>query len=625
MTTVSLQETLPSSFAAIFAESANGRLLAKFAVAVFAFGALIHGQAIGFDWVKWDDPPLVVNNTSIRSLSSLNLKAIFTPVAGKTYQPIRVLSYAADYALFGLKPAAFHAVNVFLHCLASALLVPLIFALLGELRKGRGSENCIIALLAALVFVAHPVNVESVSWVASRKYGLLALFSFSSFLCYLRSTQMPRPDWRFAVAAVVLGLLATMSSPFGVTLPVLVLFFELCRGQLRANYRMWIVFGLPFLVLYAIIAFALFGGNSGPSVGPEHITGKAHWTFFTMLRVVFDYGANLVCPLFLNHKYPNHFEQSILNWKILVVISALFLIAAFLIRDLRRGHRCPAFCVGWMAIAWAPVSNVVPISHTMADRYMYIPIVGFCIFLGLSANAAARRFSARWVLTISGIIIAAFAAISAQRAGVWRTDRTLWAASLRTNPDNPTALFNIGVYEHNEGNVNAAEKKYRRSLELFEANAGVHHNLGTLLATKKDFANSIKHFKRAIALAPSRFDSHRNLGGVYQDQADPDSAAIWFGEWSELAQVADGYMEAGLGFGHKGMHQRAIEQFQHALRIEPQNAQALKNIGISHAIIKDYGNAARYFEAALVITPDSPELQSLLRRVRGSKASQTKE
>jgi hypothetical protein len=283
-------EPARSPFANLFAESANRPLLAKFAIAVFAIGALVHGQAVSFDWVKWDDPPLVVNNPAIRSLSPTNIKAILTPVAGNTYQPIRVLSYALDYAVFGLKPAVFHASNVLLHCLAGALLVPLIFAMLSELRKGRPHENRIVALLGALIFVVHPVNVESVAWVASRKYGLLAVFSFASFWCYLRSSQTTLPEWRFLGVSVVLALLATLSSPFGVMLPVLIVFFDLCRCRLRTNLRFYLAYAIPFALVYGMIAFALFGGESGPSVGPTHIEGKAHWTVFTMLRVVFDNG-----------------------------------------------------------------------------------------------------------------------------------------------------------------------------------------------------------------------------------------------------------------------------------------------------------------------------------------------
>jgi Tfp pilus assembly protein PilF len=328
----------------------------------------------------------------------------------------------------------------------------------------------------------------------------------------------------------------------------------------------------------------------------------------------------LVCPLFLNHKYPNHFEQSILHWKILLVILALGTLVVFLWRDLRKGHRCPAFCLGWMAIAWAPVSNIVPISHTMADRYMYLPILGFCLFLALVANAAARRFSATPVLAVAGLVLLCFASLSVARGRVWKNDRSLWEASLKTAPDSPTALFNIGVYEHNEGKLKSAEEKYRRSLELFETNASVHHNLGTLLASKKAFPNAIQHLKRSIELAPERIDSRRNLGGLYADLENPKEAAIWFGEWSEMARVADGYLEAGLGFGHKGMHELAITQFQHALRIDPQNLQALKNAGISHAILREFSSAAAYFEKALAISPQSAELQNLLRRVRSTGA-----
>jgi Tfp pilus assembly protein PilF len=611
-----------SAFAGLFAESANRPLLAKFALTVFVSAALLHGQAVTFDWVKWDDPPLVVNNPAIRSLSVNNLVAIFTPEAGKTYQPVRVLSYAIDHALFGLKPGPFHATNVLLHCLASALLVPLVFAMLSELHRGRERENRIIALIAALFFAAHPINVESVAWVASRKYGLLGLCSFLAFWCYLRSSQSEKVDWRFLGTAVVLALLAAMSSPFGVTIPVLIVFFDWCRGRVLSNLRLYVPFALCFAILYAMIAFALFAGEEGPGVGPTHIEGKFHWTLFTMLRVIFDYGVNLVCPLFLNHKYPNHFEHSILHWKILVVIVSLVAIAVFLVRDYRAGHRCPLFCVGWMLIAWAPVSNIVPISHTMADRYMYIPSVGFCLFLGLASNVLARRQLAL-ALGIPLVALLLLAGLTLARGAVWKDDRTLWEASLRTDPANPTALFNIGVYEHNEGKLDAAEKKYRRSLSLFEINPSVHHNLGTLLVGKKRFPEAIAHLRRATELAPERTDSYRNLAGALAETGDLRGAAVAFGKWSELSGNPAGYLEAGLAFGHRGMHEQAIAEFERVLSVDAQHEQALKNLGVSHAITKNYPAAETYFRRVLAINPQASGVAGMLAQVRRAIAAQS--
>ena len=219
----------------------------------FACGGLVllclltFANSLSGEFLNWDDDSLVTQNPHIRSLSGEAIGRMFSEPIGYTYQPLRLLSYAIDYRLWGDQPFGYHVVNLLLHSAATVLLFLTLRLILCELRKG-GEGNDQIALFAAALFAIHPVNVESVAWIASRKYGLLATFGFGAFYCFLRALRSSQIPW--LVGAAVGVILAALSSPFAVVLPLLMLFTDFASGKLRERWR-W---HLPAIIVFAIFA-----------------------------------------------------------------------------------------------------------------------------------------------------------------------------------------------------------------------------------------------------------------------------------------------------------------------------------------------------------------------------------
>ena len=350
---------------------------------------LIYGQTLGFDFSNWDDPALVLKNPAIRSLGV----DTFVPKPGQAYQPIRVLSYAIDYAIWGLdSPGAFHFTNLLLHASATILLFLALQRMLPLLRGPRPTDAK-LALLVAALFAVHPVNVESVAWVASRKYVLLANFAFLAFYGYCRSGR------KWPILVPVATLLAILASPFGIVIPALLLLFEICRASDRKPARTLPAWGV-FLVMAPILWWALVSaGAHGERVATS---GEARANLWTMLRCLFDYARMLLLPFDLNNKYVDILQPSPWSAKVLLSIVALGSLFAWAWRGFRAGKRLPLFCVGWFFLTWAPVSNLVPISTTMADRYLYLPAVG--VFLGL-ALLAERKLTVIWPIIIAILAI----------------------------------------------------------------------------------------------------------------------------------------------------------------------------------------------------------------------------
>lgn len=634
---------------------------------LFIFTWLLYTNSLTGKFTNWDDTILVVNNPDIKSLSPSDIKRIFTPVAGKTYQPVRVLSYAIDYQLWELNPLGFHVVNTLFHALAGVLLFLCLAEMLARIRPGKELDNRMIALLAAVLWICHPINVESVAWIASRKYVLLATFAFGSLYCYVRSSQDGKLHPGFAAGATVCFVLAIMSSPFGVILPPLFVLFDYCREKdlnpicgFRKHGLALVPIVLAAALMYWLISIALFGGGGGPGLRDAHVAGKAHWTVMTMLRVICDYAINFSCPLWLNCKYPNKMEQTLLNPKIIVAILGVFAMLAGIIWQLRKGNKLPFFCAVWMLIGWGPVSNIVPISTTMADRYMYLPSVGLFLIVavGLNTLVERQRLAAKAAIAIFALVALVYSGFTVHRNLAWQSSLDLWTNSIARHPENPVAQNNMGNALRDHGNeigdqamVDRAQAHFERSLAIFEPHAEAHQSLGSHHLKKDNFELAEKHLTRALELNPDYSEALNNLAILYAKTKVYDKAIEMFerslklndlrpGVWRNLAKASSqaqqfekaadaymrgcaldndvsGYIEAGVIYGSRLQnHEKAIEAFEAALRVEPANPKALRNLGVSLANLKRYAEAERAFQRVLSITPDDTGTQGFLKTIR---------
>ncbi|MFT5130766.1 MAG: hypothetical protein ACI8W8_004397 [Rhodothermales bacterium] len=416
-------------------------------IAIAAF--VVYATTLGHGFTNWDDDLLIAKNPRIQSL---DLSLLLTPQAGKTYQPVREISYALNHAMHGLRPMGFHLGNVLLHALASGLLYLMLLAVLRAFDR----ESVRVAGIAALLFALHPVNVEAVAWASSRKYGLLAVFLFAAVICHLRGGK-----WRGG--AIACAWLATLSSPFGVVAGALIAWLDRCRGE-RWNWCYLAALASPGLAILPL----LMSPETAESAIQAYPGGNPLTTAVVMLRCVFDYARNLVLPIWLNCRYLVAFVGSakhpgwiLAAWGILVLCRWLW----------RRGDGLARFCAGWALLSWLPVSNIVPISTQMADCYLYIPAVG--IFLGLALLAKRKPQIAIAALIILG-------AMTVHRNRMWKDSLSLWQASVSANSANPIAHVNLGHAWMLEGKFKVAAESFETATKLDPKDADALAGLGAV-------------------------------------------------------------------------------------------------------------------------------------------------
>jgi tetratricopeptide (TPR) repeat protein len=594
---------------------------------------LTFANSLNGEFLNWDDDTLVTQNPHIRSLSGDAIARMFSEPIGYTYQPLRLLSYAIDYALWQDKPFGYHAHNLFLHSLATVLLFLTLRLILCELRsEDKGNDH--IALFAAALFAIHPVNVESVAWIASRKYGLLATCGFGAFYCFLRALRSSQIPWLIGAAAGV--ALAALSSPFAIVLPPLFLFTDFASGKLRRRWR-W---HIPILVVFAIFAIVfsriLVSGVSdtrravrGRDPIPIMIGSGGH--------VLSTFARNLALPFWLNNKYSDNPRKP---WQPSALFGLLLAAAAIFFgsREWRRGNVLPGYCLGWFAIAWAPVSNLIPISARIADRYLYLPGIG--LFLGFALLLSHLKLPRRRLHIIQSVIVALFALASINRNRVWNSSLALWQDSVAKSPTNPVPRGNLGHAYLLQGDHDNARKYLSEAVAINPGVPSNRANLGHVLLLLGEYAESAAHFAAALQTWPNDARIRSNYGSALFEMGKRQEALAQFLAARELSpdipethanlakadpanaiahyqaaiRCQPDYLDAHFNLGRllsaqPEQRQQAIQHYREALRILPTFAPAHNNIGTLYLSAGDAKSAAHHFRQA--IAADSKHVKAM--------------
>lgn len=611
----------------------------------------VYGNSLTNHFTNWDDPTLVVENVSIRSLDFNNLLSIFTPKSGHTYQPVRVLSYALDYYIWELNPIGYHLANTLLHLLSAIILYLLLTSVLNQIRGDNFRDsNGTIALFAALLFVIHPVNVEAVAWIASRKYVLLTFFYFLSFYLYIKSSAKEQHSILPYLLSILTCILALLSSPFAVTLPGLLILYDYCRFHdifPWKNIKKRLYYYTPYIsltLIQCIILANVLSTGPDPTV-KQHYLDNPLYTFFTMFRVLYDYTKNILFPFWLNNRYVDYISTSFFEYKVIISLCVIIFLVILLFIQVKKGEKLTLFCIGWFFITWLPVSNIIPISTTMADRYLYLPGVGLFLGFSLLVHKVLARFFSKIFLPImitSLILIFSLSFLTIQRNKVWANSLSLWEDSLSKAPNSPIAHKNLADALEERGRRDEAIGHYLEALRLKPDYAQAHNNFGLVLASEGKYQEAIDHYHRALRLKNEYASAHNNLalallqtGKIEKATRHLYAAVLLKPDWAEahsnlgnvlftqgrFNEAVTEYMEAlrlkpnqagihhnlAMALSRLGKIEEAIEQFFEVVRLQPNSASAHNDLGVALASTGNLQGAIEHYTKALEIQPDYAE------------------
>lgn len=405
-------------------------------------GFLIYLDTLHSEFItEWDDSAYVVNNTLIRSLNWDSIYRIFTTPHYTDYYPLTLLSYATDYQIWGLNPFGYRLTNLVIHILNSILLYLFIHSLLSRHTAYKEKANEAIATLAALIFLAHPVNVETVAWISERKNVLSMTFFIIAFYCY--SSYRIIEKRYYYDASLLFFLFALLSKSSVVIFPVLITFYDYLFFYKKGASRLSLLTNkIPFFILAAIFSSIIILVHTNIGALHEHPNGSRLYTFLTIPGIVVTYINKSFFPFNLSPFYATMVSESIFEPHVIASISILLITMAISI-SLRHVYKLLLFFLILYFIPLLPVLHVIPIAIFMADRYLYIPMIGFAfmssfslyaLFERLTSKSYQREISSYMYLLFSLSFISLLAMLTIRQGDVWRDGISVWAKVVKENP-----------------------------------------------------------------------------------------------------------------------------------------------------------------------------------------------
>jgi len=575
-------------------------LSASVLIVLLCLGAYANMLSNGF---VFDDFGSIVNNPYLKDpgqfLASLFNLSYFK-VAGleASYRPVATLSYLLIYSFAGLNPFYYHLLSLMLHALAAVLVYRLAAGILGSRLQ---------ALLAGMLFAVHPVLTEAVDCIDFNDDLLAGVFFLASLLLAIRTKTGPGAarDWRLWLA---LGLyfLGLLSKEMAITLPAIVVLYDLLWGARPqeaitlkgapdiVKQRIVLYSGLAAVsLLYLVIRFEIM---AGPGAEMPFSYGSLWQRIIFLPGHLFSFVKLALWPHPLSADYVFTYPASFWESSNLIGLAALagLIVGAWL--ALGRS-KAIFFGIVWFLITLLPVANLIEIYNPIAERYLYIPLVGFCLVLpvliqrpaaGIPGRPAAAAAAA---LMPAALILGVYAVLTIHRNGDWKDDLTLWSRTLQTTPNSTTAHGNLGLVYQDRGQLDEAQRQFEAAIDLSPRNYKNYYNLGLVYFQKGDPQRAVEYFKRSVALNPDCFNCHYNLAMLYHKQGRLDSAIRHYLRLISLRPASfTAHNNLGFAYAMQGRLKLAIAQWEIAQRLDPQNRGVMQSLQKARRMLQNPDN-----------------------------------
>jgi len=579
----------------------KGQVLVYLIIGVSSAVTLTHLPSLSAQALFHDDADYVIENPLVQnpswSAAGRFFREVWRPSTVRGYyQPLTMVSLMLDRVLSGPHESlrAYHCTSLALHVANTALVAILLYLLFGE---------AVVAAGVALLFGLHPITVESVCWIAERKTVLASFFTLWSLIAYVRFTREPKA--RFYVACVLTYLLALLSKPITVPLPLMMLLLDYWPlNRLRRQgvteklplFAIAVVFGGITYVSQSRTARVYLPGDYNPLQIPLIL---GHNIVFYLAKVV--YPANLSA----------HYGYAAPRATLIGLVAASLLIP-LLIMSLKRTR---ALMTGWLVffVMILPAMGIISVTPvTAANRYLYLPSIGFilitawCLAAVLGQHGSRRRV---WMpsAVVAGFLLVASAEAAAARAYMnrWHDSTSLYEYMLTLTPDSGILHRDLGAALSKAGRSEEAVEHYRQALRTRPHDPLIHFNLATDLAKSEDkIEEAIEHYEKAVEIDPAHLKAHLNLGSMFLSKGQVEEAVV---HCEEAVQLNPQFVLAQYNLGKvlaiAGRPVDAIQHLREAIRLNPGFALATKDLAwflATHpsAEVRDANEAIRLAERA---------------------------
>jgi hypothetical protein len=488
-------------------------------------------------FTNWDDQYLVMWNPLVTELSWDSVREMFSSFSVNHYLPLTLFSYALEFHFYGWNPLIYHVTNVMIHAINGILVFWLLMLL---------TEHEVGAVVGALLWLLHPLRVESVAWIAERKDVLSALFFLASLILYINYRRSEKRLHLWSCGGLFLASLLCKAT--AVTLPVLFLAYDLVRDSTLTRRRLLEKRPMLFLsVLFGVVAvFAQYstGMNArDPSFDP--VRGM----FVGCYDILFYLGKGIV-PINLSpfYPYPEAIREahSFLYW----ISPGILVFTGWLWWRFLRFNRMAAFGLFLFLVPYLLVAQIIPVGRAMAaDRFTYLPFVGVSLWVALAWKWIDGRPSIwnpipgvlRIVLT--GGILGMLIVLTQQQCRIWKDGISLWGVVIDRSPTYAEAYNNRGISLAARWMPEEGLKDLDVSVHLDASDPVARFNRGLILQSLDRNEEAVEEFSTLLDLSP---------------------------------MDVQGWIRRGDSYARLTMNEEALKDFNQALRLAPSSARALE-------------------------------------------------
>ncbi len=597
-------QSAPAAGALVWYKSRSWILALALVIATIALYSPVSHQP----FVNYDDDAYVTGNDHVQSgLNWETVKWAFTTYEFVNWHPLTWISHALDYQMFQLDPGGHHETNVALHVLNSLLLF-------WVLLRATGAPGP--SLVVAALFALHPINVESVAWIAERKNLLSTLFFLLALGAYRWYARGPRVTRYAAVAALfVLGL---MAKPQVITFPLVLLLWDYWPLQrmfadrtaassgnlatIRAKSFSWLILEkLPLLAICLASAFI--------TLRAERTGGTLSGIYFHPFSVRLQnailsyvrYIANAFWPSGLALYYPYPSGDSLALWR--VIAAFVFLVAVTALVIAGRRQRC--LLVGWLWFLGilVPMIGLMQVGiQARADRYAYLSFVGLFIMVcwGIAEWARQRHISSVNLAAVSVIALLALAVVARRQISYWDDNVKLWSHAVAVTRSNYIAEDHLGGALQADGQLDAAMPHFYRAVAINPDDPDSNLNIGGYEQQQGNLPQAVAQYNKVISAtqdsavlnAGVRAKAFDNMGYVYRQMADlPHARESFAAAVAADPQFAKAWIGLALVEQKSGNVGPAIQAYSQAMKLQPSDwgylllARALEQSGDNNAAL----------------------------------------
>ena len=510
-------------------------------ILIAVLGFLIYANSVEGKFI-WDDRYLIKENIYIKNpadLPKLLTKNIGMGAGLKSasYRPLQMLTYAANYRLHGLDTRGYHFTNILFHILAALALYYFLSAIF---------NNRNLSLIAALLFVSHPIHTEAVSYISGRADPMALFFMLLAF-----------------TGPIFFYVLALFSRESALIFPFLLFLYYYAFGKKIERRRFFSVVAVScvYVALRMFIIKTNLPSDTCDTTFFERLPG-----FFVAIT---EYFRLLLWPFELHMEYGDRIFGMAEPKALLGAAITIFLLGCAFRK--RRENKVLFFSVSWFFITLLPSSNLYPINAYLAEHWMYVPSIGFFLLLANGILSSPRkRGSKLWIPAFAGMTIIFYSSLTIMQNNYWKEPIAFYNKTLEYAPDSFRVHNDLGIEYYEMGEKEKAARAYERAIELDPKPARAHNNLGVVYKNLGKIDKALGSFEKAVALDPGLAEAYNNLGVAYDE---------------------------------KGKKEKAIEAYKKAIELDPNPAEAYSNLGNIYSSRRQYKEAIRCYEKALTANP----------------------